>query len=106
MASGGVLTIGLSAALSVRCAMAVGSHGVPLERAEIASAAERIVEVWPAVVVLLEDTYATDPARYDAMAKSVGAVVVGLPDADVTDSQLESRLMAAVAEAHRLAALH
>src|SRR5689334_15965446 len=74
-------------------------QGIPLERVDVGGAPAFVDSARPLVIVLLEDVYAFDPEQFDALAKSVGAVVVTLPGEEVGESQLESRLLAAVAEA-------
>ncbi len=79
---------------------AIAAQSLVVE-ATVDNVATLAAQTRPLVMVLLEDVYSFDGKAFDALAADVRAKLVRLADDAVTQTELESALIAAVLEAEQ-----
>ncbi|MFO0760123.1 MAG: hypothetical protein U0359_26815 [Byssovorax sp.] len=97
-----VLVIACPSAIAVACQRAVDPLGAIVHHVEaVRDAATLAARVRPLVLVMPESVYDFDEKEFEHLARDVGGVVMTLPDAGLTKSELRSRLLGHMHEATR-----
>jgi len=97
-----VLVIGASSELVDRCKQSASAIKLFVETADMANAATMAARSLPMVLVMTRDLYDFDPNEFDALARDVRAKIVRVTDEEVSQVELDTRILAAIAEAKRL----
>jgi hypothetical protein len=96
-----VLVISKSPAFIRRCGdVTIQVQSVVVEASE-QSVATLAAQTRALVVVMLEDTFAQNSERFAAMTSESGTKIVTVPDEDISQSDLEARLLAAITDAQK-----
>jgi len=96
-----VLVISKSPAFIRRCGdVAIQVQSVVVEAGE-ESVATLAAQTRALVVLMLEDTFAKNSERFTTMASESGTRIVTVPDEDISQRDLETRLLAAITDAQK-----
>lgn len=97
-----VLLVSSSEALAARCrAICVRARVILVPESDLSALTNAAVERKPLALLFPDDVYAFDSAEFDALARDIQASVV-LLEPDITDEELETRLLDAVLRAELL----
>lgn len=94
-----VLVIGCPSNLGQRCReAAIMGHALVVE-CEVKSARTLASQTWPLLLVVLQETYASDASLLEALAAEVRSRLVVLPNSDIPQPNLEQIIVDAITRA-------
>jgi hypothetical protein len=94
-----VLVIGCPSSLGQRCReAAIMGHALVVE-CEVKSARTLAGQTWPLLLVVLQETYASEASLLEALAAEVRSRLVVLPNGDIPQPNLEQIIVDAITRA-------